>query len=142
MSIKSPFNPQVVATYKIRGFDGVSGPENKVLRRPGQKNQDFSKSICNDIQDLQLGLKGSGQLRTGFRKIDSSGDLCDTQGIFGVCLSGNTSYGVVKGGNLTVIDATRSLTPRLDPFPLTPVTTFPTLSSSEQVPSRVGEPYP
>jgi len=139
MALKSPQNPAVVGSYKVRGFDGVAGPDNKVLRRTGQKDEDYSTSIANEVQDLSLGIRGMANLRDGNRKINSTGNHGDVDSIFNISANGNMAYGEVLNGTLTIVSVPTVIRSRRDPIDLEPKTVFSAITS-EYVPAGVGEP--
>jgi hypothetical protein len=139
MALKSSQNAGVVRTYKVRGFDGVSGPDDKVLRKTGQKGEDYSTSIANEVYDLDLGVRGVAKLREGNRKISNTGYHADIQAIFGVSINGTLAYAEIFGGALQLTDLPRQHGPRVDEIGLTPATVF-TSIVSEQPPVWVGEP--
>jgi len=139
MALKSSQNPAVVGTYKVRGFDGVSGPDDKVLRKTGQKGEDYSTSIANEVYDLDLGIRGMAKLREGNRKISNTGYDGDIQGIFGVSINGTLAYAEIIDGALQLTDIPRKTGIRLDKIDFTPDTVFLALTS-EYVPAGVGEP--
>lgn len=139
MSLKSTANPQVIAKFKVDRFDGVAGPEDRILIRKSEDGRIYSNSLANQIYDLDLKIKGRAELRPGCRKIYDVGYDDDVSGIFSISLNRKASYGVVIGGSLTIIDMIEDFGSRKDFIELDPATVFDTLTN-EYVPASVGEP--
>jgi len=104
MSQKPPLNPNKARVSKIRTFDGIGGAVTQVLKRTNERGNDISNSIANEVQDFDLGEKGSLILRDGKRKIDETGKDYDITSIFDLNIGGLLQYGLVFNGNLDLIE--------------------------------------
>jgi hypothetical protein len=108
----------------MRVFDGVAGPDDKVLRRTNDKGWDLSNTIANQVEDFMLGRKGVMRRRIGSRKILDTGRTNTITAILPIRCGGALAYGVISGGALDVITMPRSLKSRTSVVDMSPVQDF------------------
>jgi len=118
MSFQSPTNPNKARVSRVRIFDGIGGPEVQVLKRTNERGNDISSTIANEVQDFDLGEKGSLILRPGMRKIDETGKAYDITSIFELNIGGLLQYGLVYDGAVELIEIPEPELPDApQPFP-------------------------
>ena len=124
MSHKPPLNPNKGRVSRVRSFDGIGGAVTKVLKRTNARGNDISNTIANEVQDFDLGERGSLRLRNGKRKIDETGVAYDINSIIDLNIGGLLQYGLVYNGALELIDIPEpdldGGTPPANPLVLTP----------------------
>lgn len=101
-----PKNPARISPSKVRWFDGLFGPADKVLRRwDEQRGYDISNSVANELADLDLTEAGTMRNKPGRAQAISGQQYSDSvEGIFAMNFSGMRHVGVISGGSLTVME--------------------------------------
>lgn len=130
MTYSPPGNPVKQRASRVRNFDGVNGPEYKVLRRTNERGWDLSNHVANICEDFNLGRKGTMLSREGTRKVNDTGKSTTIEGILSMALVGNAAYALIYNSTMEVITMPRLTGPRLSPIELTPAKSFGTFSNS------------
>lgn len=138
MSFRPPGNPVKRQPARIRIFDGVSGPEDKVLRRTNDKGWELSATVANVVEDFHLGRKGTMRLRSGCRKINDTGKSTSIEAIFGISIVGVIAYAIIYNGTLEIIEMPQVLDERKSPIDLSPAKTFAAMAN-ETITTWPGE---
>ena len=138
MSFTPSGNPVVRRPARLRTFEGVNGPEDKVLRKTNEKGWDLSLNVANILEDFNLGRRGVMRLRHGCRKIDDTGKTSTISGVVSVAVSTPPAYAIIYGGTLDLVSLPAKVSARVDPIDLDPSTTFAALTS-ERITTWPGE---
>lgn len=138
MTFSPPGNPVKRQPARIRQFDGVSGPDDKVLRRKNEKGWDLSGNVANEVYDFSLGRRGVMRLRLGSRKINDTGKNKTIEGILPIRIAGNLSYGIIYNEILEIISMPTSLKKGVPVIDMTPAE-IPPVISNEMITAFPGE---
>ena len=128
MAFRRPSNPAVMTVDKFRVFDGIGGPVRQVLIRLDDKGGDISNSVANQVVDLSLLQAGSMIKRSGYRKIEDTGESATITNLMAISVGKVEAYGVVVDGALKIITLP-SANPSLNPVEMVPANQADTASS-------------
>jgi hypothetical protein len=102
----SPNNPAKISPSKVRWFDGLFGPPDKVLRRwDERRGYDISNSVSNEMEDFDLTEAGTMKLKPGRTQAISGDEFEDSiDTVFPINFTGIRHVGLVAGGSLRVME--------------------------------------